>query len=154
MKNLFRRRRKKESLFRHGMSLSFSRIRKAKESLLVRKHLPNESKRVLRSAFSLPRFFFLARSLSLLIPKQQSITPIRRRRRRRTTTTTTIKKTDVFPRREIHLMFRENIMRNSQIHANHRFLLRNVLTDFRRQSSVHDYKLPTTLVCYSLNPSN
>jgi hypothetical protein len=32
--------------------------------------------------------------------------------------------------------------------VNHRLLVRNFLTDFRRQSSVNDYKLPSTLVCY------
>ena len=130
------------------MLLSFSRIRKRKRKSVSEKHLPNESKRVLRSAFSFlllfpPSLSRAALSLSLHIPKQQSITPIRRRR-----TTTTIKKTDVFPPRDIHLMFRENIMRNSQIHANHPLYLRHILTDFRRQSSVQDYKLPTTLVCY------
>jgi len=39
-------------------------------------------------------------------------------------------------------------MRNSSISANHRLFIRNYLTDFRRQSSVNDYKLPNTLVCY------
>jgi hypothetical protein len=38
----------------------------------------------------------------------------------------------------------ENIMRD----VNHRLIVRNFLTDFRRQSSVNDYKLPSSLVCY------
>ncbi|CAF1007876.1 unnamed protein product [Rotaria sordida] len=36
-------------------------------------------------------------------------------------------------------------MRNSNISANHRLYIRNFLTDFRRQSSVNEYKLPNAL---------
>ncbi|CAF4484096.1 unnamed protein product, partial [Rotaria socialis] len=36
-------------------------------------------------------------------------------------------------------------MRNSNISANHRLYIRNFLNDFRRQSSVNEYKLPNAL---------
>ncbi|CAF2536233.1 unnamed protein product [Rotaria sp. Silwood2] len=36
-------------------------------------------------------------------------------------------------------------MRNSNISVNHRLFIRNFLTDFRRQSSVNEYKLPNAL---------
>jgi endo-1,4-beta-mannosidase len=42
-------------------------------------------------------------------------------------------------------------MRNSNISANHRLFIRNFITDFRRQSSINDYKLPNTLVCCKKN---
>jgi len=32
-------------------------------------------------------------------------------------------------------------------HHHRRLFIRNFLTDFRRQSSVNDYKFPNTLVC-------
>ncbi len=44
-------------------------------------------------------------------------------------------------------MLEKLIMRNSNININHHLFRRNLLTDFRRQSSVNDYKLPTILVC-------
>lgn len=56
-----RREKRKKSLSRHCMRLSFSRIRKRQRKSVSEKHLPNESKRVLRSAFS----FLLLLSLSL-----------------------------------------------------------------------------------------
>ena len=37
-------------------------------------------------------------------------------------------------------------------HPRRRLFIRNFLTDFRRQSSVNDYKLPNTLVCTFTRP--
>lgn len=42
-------------------------------------------------------------------------------------------------------------MRNSNISTSHHMYIRNFLNDFRRQSSVNEYKLPNALVCFTKN---